>query len=108
LNRALPELPLAVLTERYRRLFIAIWAGASSSRDDHRLAPTSPRAARLRLVPPLPRDRDAAERAPTPHGAVPAHTPGATHVAGFDEFGTPRATLVDPKGNELDIGAGTF
>jgi hypothetical protein len=31
---------------------------------------------------------------------------GATHVADFDEFGTQWATLLDPEGNEFDIGAG--
>jgi hypothetical protein len=31
---------------------------------------------------------------------------GATHVADFDEYGTTWATLVDPEGNEFDIGAG--
>jgi hypothetical protein len=31
---------------------------------------------------------------------------GATHVADFDEYGTKWATLLDPEGNEFDIGAG--
>jgi hypothetical protein len=31
---------------------------------------------------------------------------GATHVADFDEYGTRWATLLDPEGNEFDIGAG--
>jgi hypothetical protein len=31
---------------------------------------------------------------------------GATRVAEFDEFGTQWATLLDPEGNEFDIGAG--
>ena len=31
---------------------------------------------------------------------------GATHVSDFDEYGTQWATLLDPEGNEFDIGAG--
>jgi len=31
---------------------------------------------------------------------------GAKHVADFDEYGTQWATLLDPEGNEFDIGAG--
>jgi predicted enzyme related to lactoylglutathione lyase len=31
---------------------------------------------------------------------------GATRVADFDEYGTKWATLLDPEGNEFDIGAG--
>jgi hypothetical protein len=31
---------------------------------------------------------------------------GATHVGDFDEYGTAWATLLDPEGNEFDIGAG--
>ena len=35
-----------------------------------------------------------------------AVTLGATHVGDFDEYGTTWATLLDPEGNEFDIGAG--
>ncbi len=31
---------------------------------------------------------------------------GATHVADHEEFGTAWSTLLDPEGNEFDIGAG--
>ena len=32
---------------------------------------------------------------------------GAKHLADVDEYGTRWATLLDPEGNEFDIGAGT-
>jgi hypothetical protein len=31
---------------------------------------------------------------------------GATHVKNFDEYGVKWATLLDPEGNEFDIGSG--
>jgi hypothetical protein len=32
---------------------------------------------------------------------------GATHVADFDEYGARWSSLLDPEGNEFDIGAGS-